>query len=298
MVTKKFLQQMIGLTITVLLLAGCGGALPEPTTVPTNPPQPPTATPIPPTATPQPPADSTAASGLPREIPPEFQPIMQALVLTGVPPVLPPEFPVDEGLPPIHPYLYTMDSGEYELSLDYGADCQGAGACHYGSLTGKKVDSDVPVGTRTFPFEAERAQPVTLASGIEGYFIEAVCGANCNDATRPCCSHERQGRGFLRMRVTHLTCLLRCGRILPGRMTKDENRRPYLAGEGRRKTWSFQRKQKRSLQNRKDLAPGNTLPENFDPLEEFWGFWDTHSSADYEGFMETVEVDIDLSSAA
>jgi hypothetical protein len=49
------------------------------------------------------------------------------------------------------------------------------------------------------------------------------------------------------------------------------------------------------LQNKKDLAPGNTLPENFDSLEEFWGFWDTHSSADYEGFMEAVKVDFDSS---
>jgi len=28
------------------------------------------------------------------------------------------------------------------------------------------------------------------------------------------------------------------------------------------------------------------LPENFDSLEEFWAFWDTHSTADYEDLME------------
>jgi hypothetical protein len=39
------------------------------------------------------------------------------------------------------------------------------------------------------------------------------------------------------------------------------------------------------------------LPENFDSFEEFWRFWDTHSSADYEDFMETVEIDVDLSSS-
>lgn len=49
------------------------------------------------------------------------------------------------------------------------------------------------------------------------------------------------------------------------------------------------------MQNKKDLTHSNTLPENFDSLEEFWGFWDTHSSADYEGFMEAVKVDFDLS---
>jgi hypothetical protein len=51
------------------------------------------------------------------------------------------------------------------------------------------------------------------------------------------------------------------------------------------------------MQNKKDLTQSNTLPENFDSLEEFWGFWDTHSSADYENFMETVEADIDLPSS-
>ncbi len=46
-----------------------------------------------------------------------------------------------------------------------------------------------------------------------------------------------------------------------------------------------------------DLAQRDTLPENFDTIETFWQFWDTHSSADYEDFMEPVEVEIDLSSS-
>ena len=47
----------------------------------------------------------------------------------------------------------------------------------------------------------------------------------------------------------------------------------------------------------KELAPKDKLPENFGTLEELWGFWDTHSSADYESDMESVEVEIDLSSS-
>ena len=43
-----------------------------------------------------------------------------------------------------------------------------------------------------------------------------------------------------------------------------------------------------------DLAQRDTLPENFDAIETFWQFWDTHSSADYEDFMETVKVEINL----
>jgi hypothetical protein len=42
----------------------------------------------------------------------------------------------------------------------------------------------------------------------------------------------------------------------------------------------------------KKLA-ADALPENFTTLEEFWEFWDSHSSADYEDAMEAVEVEID-----
>lgn len=36
----------------------------------------------------------------------------------------------------------------------------------------------------------------------------------------------------------------------------------------------------------------DTLPENFNSLETFWEFWDTHSSADYEALMDDVEVEV------
>ncbi|MFQ6100482.1 MAG: CopG family antitoxin [Anaerolineae bacterium] len=51
------------------------------------------------------------------------------------------------------------------------------------------------------------------------------------------------------------------------------------------------------MQHKRDLAPSKDLPENFYSLEEFWSFWDKHSSADYEDFMEPVEADISLSSS-
>jgi signal recognition particle GTPase len=39
------------------------------------------------------------------------------------------------------------------------------------------------------------------------------------------------------------------------------------------------------------------IPENFDTLSEFWQFWDTHSTADYEDDMESVEVEVHLVSS-
>ena len=46
----------------------------------------------------------------------------------------------------------------------------------------------------------------------------------------------------------------------------------------------------------KNSAALDGLPDNFTTLDEFWGFWDTHSSADYEDAMESVEIEIDPSS--
>jgi hypothetical protein len=47
----------------------------------------------------------------------------------------------------------------------------------------------------------------------------------------------------------------------------------------------------------KKRVPKDVLPEDFATIEAFWSFWDTHSSADYEDVMESVEVEIDLSSS-
>lgn len=47
----------------------------------------------------------------------------------------------------------------------------------------------------------------------------------------------------------------------------------------------------------KKSAALDVLPDNFTTLEEFWGFWDTHSSADYEDVMEAVVVEINPSSS-
>jgi hypothetical protein len=44
-------------------------------------------------------------------------------------------------------------------------------------------------------------------------------------------------------------------------------------------------------------SPGDVLPDNFTNLDEFLEFWDTHSSADFEQSMETVAVEVELTSS-
>ena len=98
---------------------------------------------------------------------PETEPFgwddMEMLVLTGVPIILPPEFPVEEGLPDIYPYVIYKDADFFEISLDYGIDCHGAGACHYGVMAGKRTYEATPSGTVNYPFMSDQAQQVSLA---------------------------------------------------------------------------------------------------------------------------------------
>jgi hypothetical protein len=129
-----------------------------------------------------PPAGGSGNTAGPEPLPVDVPVGFEHLFGLSEPLMLPPDFPVGEGQPAVQPYVVTAETGEIEISLDYGPECQGAGACHYGSLAVKKVDSTTPVGTRNYPYEAGRAQMVTLAQGIQGYFVESTCGANCNDA--------------------------------------------------------------------------------------------------------------------
>jgi len=115
-------------------------------------------------------------------IPGGFESFVQELQSVNISPMLPAEFPVEAGMPGLFPYVYAADAGRYELSLDFGEDCMGAGACHYGSLMVQRSPSDVPLGTEFNPVNVWTAQKVILEKGIQGYFVESVCGANCSDA--------------------------------------------------------------------------------------------------------------------
>ena len=61
-------------------------------------------------------------------------------------------------------------------------------------------------------------------------------------------------------------------------------------------TWTKKR-EKVMPENKKQSTQRDPLPEDFGSLEEFWEFWDAHSTADYEDQMEDMDVDIDIRSS-
>jgi hypothetical protein len=107
---------------------------------------------------------------------------MQGIFDSGLPAMLPPSFPSGGGLPEVVPYFIFTDSNSYAYSLDYGADCQGGGACHYGSFTAAANSTGAIISINGFPFNAGTAQKVPLDRGITGYFMDSTCGASCSDA--------------------------------------------------------------------------------------------------------------------
>jgi hypothetical protein len=59
----------------------------------------------------------------------------------------------------------------------------------------------------------------------------------------------------------------------------------------------MKRSEKVMAENKAQATQRDELPENFDSIEAFWSFWDTHSTADYEDLMEDVEVRFNLESS-
>jgi len=49
-------------------------------------------------------------------------------------------------------------------------------------------------------------------------------------------------------------------------------------------------------EGKKQTTQRDPLPEDFDSLEEFRAFWDTHSTADYDDLVEDVDVHINIRS--
>jgi hypothetical protein len=90
-----------------------------------------------------------------------------------VPPRLPSFLPYVDEKHPIYPILRSANHSGYDIFLATEKDCL-AGACEYGELLG----SSTPIKEES---DGVRVR-VTLPGGIEGYFIDFTCGANCSDS--------------------------------------------------------------------------------------------------------------------
>jgi hypothetical protein len=174
----KQLIAVLGLFFTLCMLTACARAPGQPTAVPSPIAVEMTSTP---TAVPSPTAEEMTSAPekvLPLDVPIGFESLLGLSATV----MLPPQFPLGEGLPALQPFILNAENGNIDVSLDYGPDCKGAGACHYGSLSVKKVASEQPESTLNFVFDAGRAQSVTLAKNITGYYLEGLCGASCDDS--------------------------------------------------------------------------------------------------------------------
>jgi hypothetical protein len=93
---------------------------------------------------------------------------------TKVPLRLPTWVPYDDDKD--NPVFATVDKAapdSYEVELAWVSDCQGAGACHVGYISGSASPLPESGGAKI---------PVTLSGNVQGYFIDAACGANCDDS--------------------------------------------------------------------------------------------------------------------
>ncbi|MEB3831735.1 hypothetical protein [Phormidium sp. CCY1219] len=113
-----------------------------------------------------------SASPIPNPI---FAPILPRLKQETQVPILLPDYVFGgDGATEIYAILETANRDRYQVILGYTPDCNGGTACRLGAISGEAIAPDSP------PLSGK---PVRLDNGITGYFVAAVCGANCSDAT-------------------------------------------------------------------------------------------------------------------
>lgn len=74
---------------------------------------------------------------------------------------------------PLFAAVLTAAPDNYQIELAWAPDCNGGGACHLGYISGS---------TKSLLGNQGPKVPVALNGGIKGYFVDAGCGANCDDS--------------------------------------------------------------------------------------------------------------------
>lgn len=106
---------------------------------------------------------------------PIFEPILPQIQQETQIPILLPDYVFgSDGATPVYATIETVTPSQYQLILGFTPDCNGGTACRLGTVSGEEISPSSP--------ELE-GKTVPLDDGITGYFLDAVCGANCSDST-------------------------------------------------------------------------------------------------------------------
>lgn len=103
-----------------------------------------------------------------------FDSILPQLQKTKVPLRLPTYLAIEEETTPLYAIVEKVTSNRYTIQLAFDPDCEGGGACSFGSLTGENAKRKIPV---------LKGNQVNLSEDITGYFKDAKCGSSCSDST-------------------------------------------------------------------------------------------------------------------
>lgn len=135
---------------------------------------------------------STQVAQAANQLHPMFRPVINQLkAKTRVPLQLPAYIPQEDYLLYITVNMATPK--RYELTIGTDTNCSGGNYCRYGTVFGQRINPSTPSVEEQYAFlndpsyqpterSTQKMGRVTLANGIEGYFIPYVCGANCDDS--------------------------------------------------------------------------------------------------------------------
>lgn len=117
-------------------------------------------------------AKTQPTSSIPNPIFSKILPVLK--VQTQLTIRLPTYIPETDGSNSIYALMETATAKEYRILLAFTSNCTGGNACRLGSIFAQAITLKTPTLT---------GKVVSLANGITGYFTDAICGANCSDAT-------------------------------------------------------------------------------------------------------------------
>ncbi|MCT7973992.1 hypothetical protein [Laspinema olomoucense] len=106
---------------------------------------------------------------------PIFEPILPKIKQEIQIPILLPDYIFgSDGATQVYAKVETVTPSQYQIILGLTPDCNGGTACRVGTVSGEELS----------PSSADlEGKAVPLDEGITGYFVDAVCGANCSDST-------------------------------------------------------------------------------------------------------------------